>query len=270
MAPLDLPAGWGVATWAAGTVDAAGSADVAGAVDHRFELASVTKLLTALAVLVAVEEGTVGLDDDAGPPGATVRHLLAHAAGYAFDGDEVVSPPAKRRIYSNTGYEVLADHLAVAAGMPFGSYLREAVLEPLDLRGTTLEGSPAAGAAGTVGDIVRLGHELLAPTIIDAATLTEATSVQFPGLVGVVPGIGRMDPCDWGLGPELRGRKSPHWTPKAASPRTFGHFGGSGTFLWVHPEAGIACAALTDRPFGPWALEAWPAFGDAVLAGSSR
>jgi CubicO group peptidase (beta-lactamase class C family) len=47
------------------------------------------------------------------------------------------------------------------------------------------------------------------------------------------------------------------------SERTFGHFGGSGTFLWVDPDAGIACACLTDRAFDKWALEAWPRLSDA-------
>ena len=270
MAALDLPADWGADTWAAGTVDRDGTTTVAGAVDARFALASVTKLLTSLAVLVAVEEGTIGLDDDAGPPGATVRHLLAHAAGYAFDGDDVLSPPGRRRIYSNTGYEVLARHLESAAAVPFAEYLREAVLQPLGLDATSLDGSPAAGATAPVGDVLRLGRELLAPTIVDESTLSEAATVQFPGLDGVLPGIGRMAPCDWGLGPELKDAKAPHWTPPSASPATFGHFGGSGTFLWVDPAAGLACAALTDRAFGPWALDAWPRFGDAVLAGSRR
>ncbi|HSY00101.1 MAG TPA: serine hydrolase, partial [Streptomyces sp.] len=47
---------------------------------------------------------------------------------------------------------------------------------------------------------------------------------------------------------------------------TFGHFGQSGTFLWIDPVAGLACVALTDRAFGPWAIEAWTPFTDAVLA----
>jgi CubicO group peptidase (beta-lactamase class C family) len=102
---------------------------------------------------------------------------------------------------------------------------------------------------------------LLAPE-----TLAEATAVAFPGLDGILPGIGRQTPNDWGLGFELRDAKKPHWTGSRNSPRTFGHFGGSGTFLWVDPEAGLACACLTDREFGDWALEAWPAVSDAVLA----
>jgi CubicO group peptidase (beta-lactamase class C family) len=90
--------------------------------------------------------------------------------------------------------------------------------------------------------------------------------VVFPGLAGVLPGIGRQEPNDWGLGFELKDAKRPHWTGSGNSPATFGHFGGSGTFLWVDPTAGIACTCLTDLDFGDWALDAWPALSDAVLA----
>jgi CubicO group peptidase (beta-lactamase class C family) len=97
-------------------------------------------------------------------------------------------------------------------------------------------------------------------------TLAEATSVQFAGLVGVLPGFGRQEPNDWGLGFELRDGKSPHWTGTRNSRRTFGHFGRSGTFLWVDPDVGVALACLTDRDFGAWAVTAWPELSDAVLA----
>lgn len=267
---LELAGTWEAARWAAGATDAsARRSATAGATDDRFPLASVTKLLTALAVLVAVEEGSVALDDAAGPAGSTVRHLLAHASGLPFEGSTPVAEPGRKRIYSNSGYEALADHVGTAAEMPFAAYLTAAVLEPLGLTGTSLDGTPAAGATAPVADVLALGRELLAPTVVDASTLAEATSVQFEGLDGIVPGIGRMQPCDWGLGPELRDAKSPHWTPTTASPRAFGHFGGAGTFLWVDPDAGIACAALTDRPFGAWALDAWPAYGDRILAGEA-
>jgi len=111
-----------------------------------------------------------------------------------------------------------------------------------------------------------LGRELLAPTLIAEETLDEATTVQFPGLAGVLPSWGRHEPNDWGLAFELRDGKSPHWTSAQSSARTFGHFGQSGTFLWVDPELGAACGVLTNRDFGDWAIEAWPRFNDAVVA----
>ena len=232
--------------------------------DRVFRWASVTKLVTAVAVLVAAEEGVVDLDEPAGPPGSTVRHLLAHASGLSFDSGPPIANPGQRRIYSNAGFEALADHLESAAEMPFADYLRAAVLEPLEL-GAELRGSAAAGLEGSLDDLLRFGAELQRPSLIAAETLAEATSVQFPGLVGVLPDIGRMEPNDWGLGFELRDAKSPHWTGTRNSPRTFGHFGGSGSFLWVDPEAGLALGELSDLDFGPWALEAWPKLSDAVL-----
>ena len=131
---------------------------------------------------------------------------------------------------------------------------------------TVLKGSPGAGAESTVDDLTLFARELQRPTLIDQSTLDEATRVVFPGLNGVLPGFGHQKPNDWGLGFEIRDGKAPHWTGTANSPATFGHFGQSGTFLWVDPEAGVACVALTDRDFGPWAAEVWPACSDAVLA----
>ena len=90
-------------------------------------------------------------------------------------------------------------------------------------------------------------------------------AVQFPGLDGVLPQFGRFSPLDWGLGVELKGAKEGHWSGSLTSPRTFGHFGGSGTFVWVDPDLGLACAALTTRRFGDWAKVAWPLLSDAVV-----
>jgi CubicO group peptidase (beta-lactamase class C family) len=140
------------------------------------------------------------------------------------------------------------------------------VLDPLDMGGTRLDGRPAEGLGGPAADLAAFAHELLRPRVLPVGLLAEATSVAFPGLRGVLPGFGLQDPNDWGLGVEVRGRKSPHWTGRGNSPATFGHFGRSGTFLWVDPVAGLALACLTDRPFGAWAVDAWPALSDAVLA----
>jgi CubicO group peptidase (beta-lactamase class C family) len=235
-----------------------------GDLDRGFRWASVTKPVTALAVLVAAEEGTVDLDEPAGPPGSTVRHLLAHASGLPFEGREPIAEPGRRRIYSNTGFEVLAEFVEAQAEMPFGDYLRVGVFEPLGIR-AELRGSPAAGLMGNLGDLLRVAEECLAPTIVAPETLDEATSVQFPGLSGVIPEMGRFDPNDWGLGFELRDRKPDHWSGTLPSERTYGHWGGSGTFFWVDPERGLALGCLSDLDFGDWAKAAWPKLSDAVL-----
>lgn len=237
-----------------------------GDLDRVYRLASVTKPLTAYATLVAVEEGVFELDDPAGPPGSTVRHLLAHTSGLDFSEDKVRAEPGTRRIYSNRGFEVLAQTLEARAEIPFSTYIHEAVFAPLGMSSTRLTGSAGAGAESTAADLARFAAELQRPALLAPQTLALATTVAFPGLDGVLPGYGVQRPNDWGLGFELRDDKSPHWTSGANSPDTFGHFGQSGTFLWVDPQARAACVALADRDFGQWAIEAWPPLSDAVLA----
>jgi CubicO group peptidase (beta-lactamase class C family) len=263
---LEQIRGWGAGRATAGVVRAGETLAVEGDAEEVFRWASVTKLLTALAVLVAAEEGVVDLDARAGPPGATVRHLLAHASGLPFDGPDPIARPGERRIYSNTGYEALGRLVEDTAEMPFAQYLDEAVLAPLGMGTTELRGSPASECFGPLGDLLAFARECLAPTLVAAETMHEATRVVFPGLVGVVPGIGRQEPCDWGLGFELKDAKAPHWTGARNSPATHGHFGGAGTFLWIDPEAGVALGVLTDRTFDAWALDAWPRLSDEVLA----
>jgi CubicO group peptidase (beta-lactamase class C family) len=262
MAALDTVAHW-PAVAAVAVTDARHPLAATGPED-AFGWASVTKLVTALTVLTAVDRGEAGLDEPAGPPGSTLRHLLAHASGLAPDGDAVLSAPGRRRIYSNRGIEVAAELVARRTGADFAALLRERVLDPLGMSGTELTGSPAHGARGPVRDMAALGRELLAPTLVPDL-MAEAVRPVFPGLGGVLPGYGRQDPNDWGLGFEIRDGKSPHWTGTRNSTATFGHFGQSGSFLWVDPEAGLACAAVADRPFGEWAVQAWPPLSDAVL-----
>jgi CubicO group peptidase (beta-lactamase class C family) len=255
---------WDVPFAAAGVTRADQEVATRGDVTRRVRLASVSKPVTALAVLVAAEEGVLDLDEPAGPPGATVRHLLAHASGLPFEGETPIAQPGRRRIYSNEGFRVLGEHLAGRAEMPFAEYVRAALVRPLGLA-LDPEGHPGAGMHASLADLLALARELLGPRLVADETHAEMVRVQFPGLDGVLPDFGRFSPLDWGLGVELKGEKSPHWSGSRTSPATFGHFGGSGTFLWVDPERGLACAVLTGRDFGEWAKEAWPRLSDAVL-----
>lgn len=261
----------GTATWPANTVaaviiDESGShLATVGDSTRPFPLASVTKIFTATAALVAVEEGTIALDEPAGPPSSTVAHLLAHAAGLGPDG-AVLCPPGQRRIYTNAGFELLATHLAKRANMPFDRYFTEAVCEPLGLKHSHLVASPAAGVTATAADVGALMRAWLVPGVLLAEeTLALATSNQFGDLAGVLPGYGSQPHNSWGLGVEIRGDKSPHWTGSHNSPATFGHFGQLGSFAWADPALRVSLVVLTDRAFGPWAHQPWPALSDAVI-----
>ncbi len=262
---------WPVAHAAGAVVGPDGVLATIGDVERPFELASVTKPLSALAVLVACEEGVIGLDtvvDRHHGAAMTVRHLLAHAGGMPFEGSRPIAAPGVRRIYSNAGFDRLGEVVEAAAAMPFAEYLDEAVLQPLGMSTTALTGRPSAGAVSTVADLCRAAGELFEPRLVSPGMARAMRTVQYPGLAGIVPGIGRFDPCDWGLGVELKGTKRPHWMGAGNGPATFGHFGGAGTFLWVDEGARTALIVLTDRRFDQWSAEAlrrWPALSDAVL-----
>jgi CubicO group peptidase (beta-lactamase class C family) len=269
MVALDELDDWPVATAAAAVVGPSGVLASHGDTGRQFALASVTKLLVARAAQIAIEEGAVDVDTAAGPPGSTVRHLLAHASGLAMHSNQTLAKPGARRIYSNYGFGVLAETVQQASGIEFSRYLTEAVFDPLGMTTSRLDGGAQAagfGATSTVADLAAFAGDLLNPATVSPQMHAEATAVQFPGLNGVLPGYGQQRPNDWGLGFEIRDAKSPHWTGAKNSARSYGHFGQSGTFIWADPEAKLALVVLTNRDFGEWALPRWPALSDTVLS----
>lgn len=268
MAALDSLDDWPVPNAAAAVIGPSGVLAAHGDIERQFALASVTKPLVARAVQVAIEEGAVELDTAAGPPGSTVCHLLAHASGLAMLDGKTLARPGTRRMYSNYGFAVLAETVQEASGIEFASYLTEAVLEPLGMTATRLDGGAQTagyGATSTVADLAAFAADLLVPMTVSPEMHAEAISVQFPGLDGVLPGYGVQRPNDWGLGFEIRDSKTPHWTGGLNSPASYGHFGQSGTLIWADPVAKLALVVLTDRDFGDWALPRWPALSDSVL-----
>lgn len=268
MTALDLIADWPVPVASAAVVGPSGVIAQRGDVDREYRLASVTKPLVARAAQVAVEEGALDLETAAGPPGSTVRHLLAHASGLAVQSAAVVAAPGVKRVYSNYGFAVLAEAVERYSSIDFGVYLAEAVFRPLGMASSRLDGGSATagyGAVSTVADLARFAGDLLRPRTVSSSMHADAVSVQFPGLDGLLPGFGVRRPNDWGLGFEIRAQKSPHWTGRTNSPDTYGHFGQSGTFIWVDPAVGLALVVLTDRDFGDWAKPLWPEISDEVM-----
>jgi CubicO group peptidase (beta-lactamase class C family) len=272
MNALSGMANWPVGHAAAAVLGASGVLCTYGDFNIAYRLASVTKPLTALAVLVAVEEGALELSEELPAelgellPGATVSHLLAHASGIGPDRRRRLADPGSRRIYSNAGFEVLGEVVERATGIDFASYLADSVFRPLGMTTAVLDGSPASGGRASVADLSAVVTQFLTPQgFLDPSTLAAMASVRFPGLRGVLPGYGTQDDNDWGLGVEIRARKSPHWTSARNSPATYGHFGRAGTMFWIDPVAQIGLIALADRDFDDWAVQAWPALSDAVL-----
>jgi CubicO group peptidase (beta-lactamase class C family) len=240
--------------------------------------ASVTKLVTALAVMVAAQEGILELSESVRGEAYTVSDLLSHASGLAPDGDPLafqratLMQPQRRRIYSNLGYEVLAVLLEEAAEMPFEAYVAEAVLQPLAMPSAHYGEQyfvphGRGGASGLVGgilDLIALVRGVTSSGLVDRSFLEQYCRPYLPDLQGVLPGFGAMERNTWGLGPEIAGDKTPHWSCTASSPRTYGHFGRSGSLLWIDPVAELFFVSLSSEPFGPWAVSLWPRLGTEV------
>ena len=240
-----------------------------GDVDEIFSFASVTKPIVAWSALVAVDRGLLDLDAPAGAPapdGATIGHLLSHSSGIATDSDERLATPGTRRIYSNRGIEILGERLQEATGTPLETWVESTVLEPLGMASVLIPGSPAHSGEGSARDLSLFARELASPRLVSPALAERACAPVLPELDGVLPGYGRQVPNPFGLGVEVRGAKSPHWTGKGNSPQTFGHFGQSGSFIWVDPVAERQAVFLGAEPFGQIHRKTWPALGDQILA----
>ncbi|MGH8958611.1 MAG: serine hydrolase domain-containing protein [Acidimicrobiia bacterium] len=255
---------WPVPNAAVAVVGPDGLVAQRGDLSYAGPWSSVTKLFTAYLVLMAIQDEEFGLEQPAGPRGATIRHLLAHASGLPFEGDVAISTPGTRRIYSNAGFDLLGEIITEFTGHEFADYLEIQLLEPLEIS-ADLVGRPSEGLSGNLAGLIAFANELLSPTLVDLGLFSTAITVAFPGLNGVLPAIGRYNPLDWGLGFELRDAKEPHWTGRSNSPETFGHFGGTGSFLWVDPKHRLAMCGLSGRQFDDWAMTAWPALADAVI-----
>lgn len=164
----------------AGAVGDAGGADRrALSVDSAFDIGSISKQITAVAVLKLADEGRLSVDDRVSEhlpqfpyPEVTIAQLLSHTSGipdvlgdYAeeslssggdqhtvVDGSDIllflaeaaqpaVAPPGFEYSYNNTGYMVLASLAESVSGRPFADYLQETFFTPLGMTNTRLRTS---------------------------------------------------------------------------------------------------------------------------------
>ena len=136
-----------------------------------FDLASVSKQMTAMGILLLVDKGKLQLGDslrhffpELPYYGITIHHLLTHTSGLpdymdamhskwdkkkiAFNGDvirflatekpQVDFSPGVRWAYSNTGYVMLASIIEKATGKSFATYMQEHVFGPLGMKHTRI------------------------------------------------------------------------------------------------------------------------------------
>lgn len=296
--------------------------------DAIFTVASITKPVVAMGVLLLVERGLLTLGDRVadhipefggkGRYGIRVRHLLTHTSGLPdmlpHDRDlrranaplsrfladacqvEPLFPPGRGVSYSSCGFVLLGEIVARLAGVPLPDFLRREVFNPLGMADTALGappdwfdganikaerfarvrlpeeqiggdswnwnsrywrtlGAPWGGLLSTPADLAVFAHAMLAQTwlggrqVFSEATVAAATANQLGPMREVPEADRRCRP--WGFGWRL------HWPALGAhfgdllGPNAFGHWGATGTLLWIDPDRDAFAVLLTTQPQEP-------------------
>ena len=197
------------------------------------------------------------------PRPVSVADLLAHRAGLGHEKREFTRAPRSRRVYSNSGYEILGELLSQRSGIPFTTWAQEMVLSPLGIKRQLLE-SPAWGMHGSLRELLAFAFEAACPRFLSPELFAAWSRSDGMQLAGVVPGYGFHRDNAWGLGCEIRAAKDPHWTLPDSSEQTYGHFGQSGSFLWIDPLAHLGAVFLGQEPFGALHKQLWPKLNRAL------
>jgi CubicO group peptidase (beta-lactamase class C family) len=224
--------------------------------------ASVSKLAVAMAFGVEMDWDLHSYTEMVGPQGANYANLLSHSSGLGLEESDPVVPIGTKRIYSNYGVELAVSSLI--GENPAAEWLNDRVFLPLGMTTTTLVDRPAAGVSGSTNDLATFALAWMRSDLVAPATRDRLIRPYLPDLAGIVPGFGRFTPCPWGMGPEVRGDKE-HWMGDWP-PRSFGHFGQSGSLLLVNADEALAVVATGTEPFGPWAVSLWPRWTSAARA----
>lgn len=257
---------------AVGVVDPDGELSVFGTVKGRYGFASVTKLLTTQVIADAVASGFVSFDDWVNDEyfnkgQVSLSDLLSHSSGIRPDHLECVAPREKR-IYTNEAFELAGNFVMKRLGADFENYAIGDLFEEglgLHLNSTIkMNGSCAHSANGSFEDLLAFAQEIRQPTFLEPQIHSQLVKPYLPELSGVLPGWGNYDRNEFGIGYEIKGDKSPHWTGSKSSPQTYGHFGQSGVFVFHDPVNMITASCVTNHDFGPWSKEAFPKMCDDI------
>jgi len=217
----------------------------------------------------------------------TIRHLLTHTSGLpdmlpenvelrkrhaplaefvaAACRTPLLFKPGTEVRYQSMGILLASEICQRITRTPLREFLRKELFEPLGMKQTSLGlggrriaelaqcqvpeksdwdwnspywrdfGAPWGGAHATAADVARFVEFFLRPSaaIVKPETAAEMITNQNHGL---------NEP--WGLGWMLK----PGTFGKRCSPRTFGHYGSTGTVAWADPESKLVCVLLTTQP----------------------
>ncbi len=275
-----------------------------------YDLASLTKVIaTTTAVMMLTEEGRLDLDDHVvdyipeygamGKASVTIRHLLTHSAGhrpfYPFYRDGILDRdgvldfvfadtlqyrPGARSRYSDFDMILLGEVIERVTGEGLDEYVREAIYEPLGMRGTgfrragavdrtaaptevdrawrgrTLQGEVHDEAASVMGGVA--GHAGLFSTAEDLSRFAfllasggEAYGTRLfrrTTLDRFTERVRLQSTYPTGLGWMVTEPGASYSSAGSLfGPRSFGHTGFTGTSIWVDPEQELFVVLLSNR-----------------------
>jgi CubicO group peptidase (beta-lactamase class C family) len=176
-------------------------------IDTQYRVGSITKTITAAAVMQLRDAGELSLDDrleqhlpEAHHGTLTLRRMLAHMSGlqrempgYVWEtldfpdraglvsglvDAQQVLPPGARWHYSNLAFALLGEVVARRSGLEYEAYVQEHLLNPLDLNRTSFD--PAAPAANAYfvepyADRVRPDQNVIKGALAAAGSLWSTT-----------------------------------------------------------------------------------------------
>jgi CubicO group peptidase (beta-lactamase class C family) len=175
--------------------------DVEATADSSYRMASVSKPMTAAAILKLADDGKLDLDADVHtyvpyfprkPHPVTIRQLLGHLGGISHYRDydregrlkepkttresiaifadwELVHEPGTKYLYSSYGYNLLGAVIEEVSKQPFGTYLRENVWKPLGMNATVMD-DPRAIIPHRVDGYVLENGKLLRSEYVDISS----------------------------------------------------------------------------------------------------
>lgn len=285
--------------------------------DTLFLVASITKPVTATAVMMLIERGLLALDTRVadvvpafaqhGKDDVRIRHLLTHTSGLpdmlpqndrlrsehrplagfieAICREPLLFRPGTQVRYQSMGIAMLAEVVHQLSGMELRAFLRKEVFEPLGMRETSLGwraemqdcvaavrlspeqartdwnwntpywlgfGAPWGGLITSPADFSRFCRMMLGGGTLDGVRVLSPGSVRAmtSNQLAAMPDIPEADRrCrPWGFGWRLQWPGQPESFGDLLGPRTYGHWGASGTLCWIDPDAEAFFILFTTQP----------------------
>ncbi|HEY2411752.1 MAG TPA: serine hydrolase domain-containing protein [Pirellulaceae bacterium] len=297
---------------------ATGKADIAAnrpmEPDTIFRVASMTKPITSTALMLLIEQGKLAVDDpiskhipafagqklkDGSPArSVTIKDIMTHTAGLATSPGNIGNNPSNEQIANaigklplefapgtkwqySSGITIAGRLIEIASGESYADYLKKHIFDPLGMKDSTFQLTPAqakrlavtykpgkdkglldpveipdptqprtpgpsGGLYSTAADMARFYQCILnGGSLNGTRLLSEKSTAEMLRIH--TPGIitGFTPGNGWGLGWCVV--EKPQGVTRLLSPGTFGHGGAWGTQGWTDPQRGLIFVLMIQR-----------------------